>query len=307
MHLFHSATFQCKNVKVVLSPLSVRLKRQLKKNNSKNKQNRLLEFIPETSILSSVGFVSWIIPICPLPQCYLLHSLSDASSFLQHSITPRAASLHHRRLILIISAAPRSFGRHARLTLPPPSWLLCCCISFADVHSRHTTWRCCGPCWRDKQLFHTGDTLSSKWQYFLLPAWADNWASFVPPLDGEAMFVTDSIWFSHMVTGCLVKPGAVLGSPRRGISFHVTNVAIHYVPGGLGDTLLWRATTHWIHPHFTSATQTSFVAAWNETEWPAYYCTITCPLISRCIFKVAKAAAVRRLNTKMLRQVPLEH
>lgn len=140
----------------------------------------------------------------------------------------------------------------------------------------------------DKQRLHTGDTLSSKWQYFLLPARADNWASFVPALDCEAVFVTSSIWFGHMALGCLVKPGAVLGSPRWGILFHVTNVAIHYVPWGLGGHLALKSKDSLSPSPFTTAAKTPFVGPWNEAECPAYYCTITRPLITHAFSKLPR-------------------
>lgn len=114
--------------------------------------------------------------------------------------------------------------------------------------SRTTTWHAIA--WWDKQHFYTGATLSSEW-YFLLPARVDNWASFVLLLSCEAIFVTHSIWFSHMAMGCLVKPGAGLSSAAKEFHFAfmlLMGLFIMSLQDSV-DTLLWRVKTHWVHVH----------------------------------------------------------
>lgn len=93
--------------------------------------------------------------------------------------------------------------------------------------SRPTTWHAIA--WWDKQHSKTSGALSSQSQYFLFASLSRQLNVLCAALCCELMFVSHSIWFSHMVN-------ARLGSwplyPCKGIPlcFYVPNGAIHYVP-----------------------------------------------------------------------------
>lgn len=111
--------------------------------------------------------------------------------------------------------------------------------------SRTTTWHAIA-WWWDEQHFHTGATLSSEW---LLAAPSRQLSVLCAALSCEAIFVTHSIWFSHMAMGCLVKPGAGLSSPAK--EFHSAFMSLMGLfimsLSDWVDTLLWRVETHHVH------------------------------------------------------------
>lgn len=117
---------------------------------------------------------------------HLIHSSNIPTTYL-------AVALRHLSLFLSFPLC--------RITRVPHRHLFLLLLHKFTALSRTTTWHGTA-CWRDKQHLYTGSALSSKWQYFLLLARVDDWASFVL-LHCEAIFVTHSIWFSHMATGSL--------------------------------------------------------------------------------------------------------
>lgn len=71
----------------------------------------------------------------------------------------------------------------------------------------------------DKRRPLTGDTLSSKRQYFLRAMASRQLSVLCGALSCEAVFVACSILFSHMVMGRFLKPGAGLSSPAKESGF----------------------------------------------------------------------------------------
>lgn len=87
------------------------------------------------------------------------------------------------------------------------------CISLG----RATTWH--AVVWWDKQHFRTVTALSSEWFCFSVAGSSRQLSVLCGRLSCEAIFVTHSIWFSHMVMGCLVKPRAGPCSPVKEFLF----------------------------------------------------------------------------------------
>lgn len=127
---------------------------------------------------------------------------------------------------------------------------------------------------------------------FVLLSQVDNWASFVL-LNCEAIFVTHSIWLSHMATRGLELSSIAV--QRNSFPFCDTN-DMYYVTRGLRHLTLTSKNT------ISAAAKTSFVTTWRVTECTAYYYNM--PTHYLCIFKAAKAHTVCLMNTKTLFSYP---
>ncbi len=163
------------------------------------------------------------------------------------------------------------------------------CIS-SQLPNRSTSWH--SVAWWDKQRFHTGATLSSKWQYFLLPAWADNWASFV-------LLSTVRPYLSPIPSDLVIWWWVALWSLELGLrspvkEFHFSFMLLMGLfitsPQDSANTLLWRVKTHWVHVHLQEQLK-HLLTPHKVKQCTASHFAITCPLIIHAFPKLPRLFA----------------
>lgn len=203
----------------------------------------------------------------------------NASSFQLHSIAYLAVALRHPVLFLSFPLC--------KSTRVPQRRLFLLLLHKFTVFSRTTTWH--DMAWWDKQHFYTRSHIVFQVAVFSAAGPSRQLSLLCVALDSEAVFVTHSIWFSHMAKGCLVKPGAGLSSPAKEFHFYVTNGTIHYVPPGLSGHFALKSKTSLSPCPFTRAAKTSFVTTSNCNGMLSLS-SRTCPLIIHPFPKLPRLA-----------------